>query len=133
LTFPSRKVNRENLLYAFHTAHGRYAGESLDEIVDPGSDKLGMILLGGTCFDIFGQIYDAHACLSDSEVNIQPLSNLHVPCILDADYGGDWNKIYGDLKILRGSTHVLGAHHNLQHIPSRPAAVREGYQAEKQQ
>lgn len=95
-----QKVNRKNLFFAFQTGHGRYFKENVDAIAGLKSDKLGMVLLSGTEFDAFGQIYDSHACLANSGCDIRALGRLQVPFVLDADYYGDWDKIYGDLKVL---------------------------------
>lgn len=111
------EINEANLKFALNTGHAVINNESIDELAHRAGTRLGAILANAPACDRFGQYYDAHLPISNSVVNLKPLSGLNVPIVLDADYDG-WNAIYHDAIEFPLKNNVEGA--NVRQYISRP-------------
>ncbi len=81
------RVGASNLRLALNTGHAQWMQEPLDLVIKTAGDRLGMILHSALQRDAFGQVYDAHAPVAGSEMDIAPLRQIAgIPQVLDAIY-----------------------------------------------
>ncbi|MFH1006922.1 MAG: TIM barrel protein, partial [Candidatus Latescibacterota bacterium] len=95
LAFVAR-VNAPNLRFALNTGHVAMQEGKMDEMLAAAGDRLGMMLLCAPERDLFRQVYDAHAPVAGSGLDLSALAGCDdIPQILDADYP-NWDAEYRD-------------------------------------
>jgi len=95
-----REWAEPNLRLALNTGHAAMYDESLGETIAQAGDRLGMVLLCAPTRDLIGQVYDTHAPIHGSGLDLAALAACPagVPRILDAVYP-DPDAEYLDLRL----------------------------------
>ena len=92
-----RAVDRPNVRLALNTGHLDLYWEKLEDALKTVEPLLGLVLLCGTQHDIYGQRYDAHAPVHQSDLKLSLLAPLAVPMVFDGIYSS-WDDEYRDLQ-----------------------------------
>ena len=95
------EVSEPNLRLAIDTGHAAWNGESLPDTVRSAGDGLGMVLYSAPRRDMFGQVYDAHAPVAESGLDLSAVTALTgIPQVLDGCYQDqdaeyrDWRAVW---------------------------------------
>jgi len=96
------KIPATNLRLAIDVGHSAWNGQTLAEVAKAAGDRIGVVLYSAPSKDIFGQVYDAHAPVANSGVDLSAVSTLtDVPQVLDGCYP-DQNAEYADCRAVWG-------------------------------
>ncbi len=92
-----------NLRFALNTSHVAMLGEDLGQALAAAGDRLGLVLISAPRRDLFGQVYDAHAPVSQAGLELAALQAYpDVPQVLDAYYASQ-DEEYADCCEVWGS------------------------------
>lgn len=96
------KVAAPNLRLALNTGHAAQNGESPAEVVKAAGARLGLALYSAPHRDLFGQVYDAHAPVAGSGLDLAALKMpADIPQVLDGVYA-DADEEYRDCRAVWG-------------------------------
>jgi hypothetical protein len=79
-------VDRPNVRLALNTGHLDLYWEKLDEALKKVEPLMGLVLLCGAQRDLYGQRYDAHTPVHQSDLDLSLLASCPVPMVFDGIY-----------------------------------------------
>lgn len=90
-------VDRPNVRLALNTGHLDLYWEKLDEALKKVEPLMGLVLLCGAQRDLYGQRYDAHTPVHQSDLDLSLLASCPVPMVFDGIYS-NWDEEYRDVQ-----------------------------------